>query len=96
MEKLVGYMDITDFKFHIQNDGAILYSSIEDINERKPCIDECGIYEVEIIVRRVVKAPNFSASDFPQPEIYSEELKKMCDEFEQLLCDHPSKKQPSK
>ena len=56
----IGYIDITDYHFHIQNDrfGATIYPSVETLLAQSECAKSCGIYEVEIKVVKVAMEPN--------------------------------------
>jgi len=58
----VGYMDKVDFDYELGNakGGNKVFPSIKDLKENKPCIEECGIVEVEIKLRQVVQETDFS------------------------------------
>ena len=56
-----GYMDATDF-FHELGEalgGNIIYSSIEDLLENKPCAKECGVVKVGVEFLETILDPNF-------------------------------------
>jgi len=58
------YMDKVDFDYEV---GAALggnkvFPSIKDLEKNKPCTKECGIVEVEIRLKRVIRESDFSES----------------------------------
>jgi hypothetical protein len=53
----IGYMDGTDFDCELGyfKGGVKVYPSIGALNaDRKKCIDECGVIEVEVRLRRIL------------------------------------------
>lgn len=50
-----GYIDIIDFDHHLENDvnPVHVFSSLKLIKENKKCAKHCGIYEVEIKVKKI-------------------------------------------
>ena len=58
----VGYMDKVDFDHELGNamGGNTVFPSIDDLEENKPCTESCGIVEVEIRLRRVIRESDFS------------------------------------
>jgi hypothetical protein len=60
-ESIIGYMDKVDFDYELGNNkrGNTVYPSIESLKEAKPCTTECGIIEVEIKLRSIVKDTDF-------------------------------------
>ena len=54
---LIGFMCKVDFdheRFE-PSDGNQVFSCVEDLLHAHPCANECGIVEVEVRLRRVVK-----------------------------------------
>lgn len=61
---VVVYMDKVDFDHEI---GAALggnrvYPSIKDLEKNQPCTKQCGIVEVEVRLKRVIRESDFSES----------------------------------
>ena len=61
---IVVYMDKVDFDHEL---GAALggnevFPSIEDLKNNKPCTQQCGIVEVEIKLKKVIRESDFSES----------------------------------
>lgn len=54
-----GYMCLVDYEWELGNasGGNIVYPSIDDIKERRGCVAQCGIVEVEVRARRIVQEP---------------------------------------
>ena len=52
----IGYMDKIDFEEELGNamGGVVVYPSIEELNELRECVSECGTVEVEVRLKRVV------------------------------------------
>lgn len=57
MKQVIGYMCKTDFDDELPNSETYVYPSIEELKEKRPCVAECGIVEVEVKLRRVVQPP---------------------------------------
>lgn len=51
-----GYMCSTDYEFELgsASGGSKVYSSIEDLVNNKKCHSSCGIFEVEILLKRKI------------------------------------------
>ena len=62
MNSVICYMDKVDFDEELGNalDGNKVFPSIEDLKEAKPCTRQCGIVEVEVILKRVIQETDFS------------------------------------
>lgn len=61
---VVGYMDLTDFECELgaAAGGNLVFPSIEDCRRvNADCIDACGIVEVEVRFRRVIRMPSREA-----------------------------------
>lgn len=60
----IAYMCGVDWQHHTLSDmrGTLVYPSISELKEGRPCVAECGIVEVEIKVRRWVQPQDFSAA----------------------------------
>lgn len=58
---MLAYMCKTDWNFELGKgyDGCELYSTIEDLKEYRPCVEECGIVEIEVTLKRVVQESNY-------------------------------------
>lgn len=58
------YMDLVDFYHELgeASDGNRLFPSIKDLKTYYKCVDECGIVEVEVRLKRVVKKSNYKKS----------------------------------
>ena len=52
----IAYVDGTDLEFHLDGDceGVRFFGDINDLKSKKGCLDQCGIVEVEITVKRWV------------------------------------------
>lgn len=57
----VAYMCKTDFDHHLgfDMDGTTSYPSIEALKKARPCVEECGIVEVEVTLRKVIQESTF-------------------------------------
>lgn len=53
---VTGYMCMTDFECEIgaASSGNVVYPCVETLRKARPCVDGCGIVEVEVRFRRVV------------------------------------------
>lgn len=53
--RYTGYMCRIDFECEkgVPIDGNRFYANIEDLKRDHPCLDECGIVEVEISLKQV-------------------------------------------
>lgn len=61
-EKRIGYMDSVEFDHELSHasKGNRIFPRLADVEREKPCTqEECGVYEVEVRFRRVVKAERF-------------------------------------
>lgn len=56
------YMDKVDFdhELGVAGGGNKLFASVKDLEEHKPCTWECGIVEVEVRLRKVIRESDFS------------------------------------
>ena len=52
-----GFMDRVDFEFEVGSalGGNSIYPSVEDLRKHHPCVRNCGVVEVEILLKRLVK-----------------------------------------
>jgi hypothetical protein len=59
---VIGYMDKVDWDYEIGGaaGGNKIFPSIDDLKHCKPCVDSCGIVEVEVRLRRIIKESDFS------------------------------------
>jgi hypothetical protein len=57
---VIVYLCGTDFQHHLLCDssGTTVYPSVAALRRNKTCLDECGIVEIEIKVRRWVQPQN--------------------------------------
>ena len=44
----------TDWDYEIGNGTVEVYDSIEQLKKERSCVEECGIVEVEVTLKRVV------------------------------------------
>lgn len=52
------YMDLTDFFWELGQTTTKTYSSIDAVKrDQSKCIEECGIVEVTVSLRRIVRRP---------------------------------------
>lgn len=52
------YMDLTDFEWELGQTTTKTYASAAAVKRAQPaCTDECGIAEVTITLRRIVRRP---------------------------------------
>lgn len=49
--------------FPDSNDGGKVYVTLEDLKRNSPCVDQCGIVEVEVKLVRVVQESDFLGRD---------------------------------
>lgn len=61
-----GYMDLTDFGWELEAAPSnIIYRDPEDILKDRKCATECGIAEVEVIIKRIVLEPHSKSIPIP-------------------------------
>lgn len=55
----VGYMCLTDFENELYNanSGTTIYATEEEIRERRPCVDGCGIVKVQVQLIEIIQYP---------------------------------------
>jgi len=55
----LGFMCATEYEFETgrASGGVLVYSSIGDLTRHRRCVADCGIVEVEVILRRVIQQP---------------------------------------
>lgn len=53
INKKKGYMCGTDYEYELENasGGVKIYSSVEDLKKHKTCWEDCGIIEIELVVK---------------------------------------------
>lgn len=58
-----GFMCATDFQFHLGDDviPASVYCDVETLKLMRPCVNECGIVEVEVSVVQWVQRSDYSS-----------------------------------
>lgn len=58
-----GFMCATDFQFHLGDDmvPTPVYPDVETLKAERPCVDECGIVEVEVTVIQWVQHSDYSS-----------------------------------
>lgn len=56
---VVGYMDLTDFECELGAalGGNLIFPSVRDVRRNLKCADACGIVEVEVRFRRIMREP---------------------------------------
>ncbi len=56
------FMDKVDFDYEIGNalGGNQLFASLEDLKKHKGCCHQCGIVEVEVVLKKVVQESDFT------------------------------------
>ena len=54
---VIGYMDRTDFEYELgaASGGDTVYPSLDDVLAHRKCANECGVVEVEVRFRKLVK-----------------------------------------
>lgn len=54
---VTGYMCKTDFFYELgqASNGEEIYATVEDLKKGRPCVETCGIVEVEVRLVRVVE-----------------------------------------
>lgn len=59
---IIGYMDKVDFDYELGGaaGGNKVYPSITNLQGCQPCTESCGIVEVEVKLRRVIRESDFS------------------------------------
>jgi hypothetical protein len=59
---VIGFMCLTDYWHELGEapGGEKVYASIEELRELRPCVSTCGIAEVEVRLRRIVRGPDFA------------------------------------
>lgn len=62
MKPIIGYMDQVDFDHELgaAAGGSRVYPNEKDLKHCQPCVVSCGVVEVEVKLKRVVKPFNFS------------------------------------
>lgn len=55
MTNFVGYMCKTDYDWELPNIETYIYPSIEELKEKRSCVETCGIVEVEVRLLRIVQ-----------------------------------------
>ena len=65
---VVGYMCLIDFECELGAalGGNVIYPDIEDCMKHRPCTEHCGVVEVEVRARRIVREPreeDYSVAD---------------------------------
>lgn len=52
-----GFMCLTDFECELGNadGGSTVYSTVEELRERRPCVAGCGIVKVEVRALEIVQ-----------------------------------------
>ena len=60
-EPKIGYMCKIDFDYEVGNaaGGNPIHPSIEDLRRSHDYVDSCGIVEVEVVLRKVIKETEF-------------------------------------
>lgn len=55
-DEWVGYMCKTDFLYErgLPAKGNTVYSSIENLKQKHPCVENCGIVKVKVVLEAVV------------------------------------------
>jgi len=53
--KTVYYMCKTDYDFELPNCETFVYPDIKELREKRSCVEDCGIVEVEIRIVRIVQ-----------------------------------------
>lgn len=58
---VIGYMDKVDWDWELgaASGGNRVFPSVKDLKNHKPCWQECGIVEVEVRLKRIVRHGNF-------------------------------------
>jgi hypothetical protein len=59
---VTGYMDKVDWDYEIGGaaGGNKVFPSIDDLEYCKPCVQSCGIVEVQVKLKRIIKESDFS------------------------------------
>lgn len=67
---IIGYMDKVDFDYEIggAEGGNKIYPSIANLQGCRPCTVSCGIVEVEVRLRRIIRESNFNVGGKPASE----------------------------
>jgi hypothetical protein len=55
MEKMTVFMCRVDYKYDLLNGEVYIYPSLEELKEKRKCVDECGIVELELSFVRIVE-----------------------------------------
>lgn len=62
-EEIEVYVDLVDFMYEIGMGNAPgphkIYNSIQEIKEKQPCVEECGIVRAKLVKLETVQAPNY-------------------------------------
>ena len=58
-EFVIGYMCLTDFEYELGEvpGGSAVYYTVEDLRNRRKCVELCGIVEVKVSFSRIVAEP---------------------------------------
>lgn len=60
MRDRFGYMDMTDFYDELgEGPTCKIYSSIEQLKKDSPCVKQCGIVKVKVILEEAIQEPNY-------------------------------------
>jgi hypothetical protein len=56
----IGYMCMTDY-YHEIGEGPVckVYSSIKQIKDEMPCVEECGIVKVRVYLEEAIQESKF-------------------------------------
>lgn len=60
---VLGYLCSTTFDYEAEDTSYTVYPSLERLKEVRTCCaegeDSCGIYEIEVRIKKVIKEANF-------------------------------------
>lgn len=79
---VIAYMDKVDWDYEVGGaaGGNKVYPSIDDLEICKPCVASCGMVEVELKLRRVIKESDFSERISKGKRLSKEEAQKKFEE----------------
>ena len=62
---VIGYMCKVDYECELgaAAGGKVVYPTVEDLKERRSCVDECGIVKVAVSLEEVVQEENYGDYD---------------------------------
>jgi hypothetical protein len=62
---VIGYMCKVDYECELgaAAGGNVVYPTVEDLKERRRCVDECGIVKVAVSLVEVVQEENYGDYD---------------------------------